>query len=85
MAKAKAKDTASPTSHDSPSREPSSLVNAPSAEQLKFAIRCIRNVTGCGDIEAKTRIEALDPSIVITIADLEKDGKRREAIAHIYS
>lgn len=57
----------------------------PSTEQLKLASRCIRNVTGCGQLEADARLSKLDPDLVIQIAELERDGKRRDTIAIIYA
>lgn len=57
----------------------------PTAEQIKLASRCIRNVTGCGQIEADSRLSKLNPDSVIQIAELERDGKRRDTIDIIYS
>lgn len=57
----------------------------PTTEQRKLAIKAVCAILGCGSVDGATRVDEMDGAKVVAIADFEKDGKRREAVALLYS
>ena len=59
-------------------------VERASEEEHQFALRAIKDVTGCGDSDARARLAAMDAKTVSKIAAHEREGKRPEIVKILY-
>lgn len=59
--------------------------DAPTKSQLAAAIKCICAITGCGAVEATARAKQMTQADLLTVADCEESGRRRDAIPIIYA
>jgi hypothetical protein len=57
----------------------------PTAEQIKLAVRVITACTGCGRIDAESRVQSMGADRVGKLAALEKAGNRTEAVRMLYN
>lgn len=57
---------------------------AASAEDVQLAMRACQDITGCGEPEARRRIQAMSGKKVAEIAQLERDGKRSKIVAILF-
>lgn len=53
-------------------------------EQTTLATKCICAITGCGQLEAHSRLAKMPPEKVAKLAQLEAQDKRRDAIPILY-
>lgn len=57
----------------------------PTTEQRKLAVKAVCAILGCGSLDGQTRVDSMDGDKVVAIAELERSGKRRDAVALLYS
>lgn len=55
------------------------------AKQIALAVKCVCGVTGCGKLDAQTRVGLMGGEKVAKIAELEAAGKRKDAVKLLYS
>ena len=56
----------------------------PTAEQIKLAVISVCAITGCGRIDAESRVAKMAGSKLCKLAELEASGRRKEAVQILY-
>ena len=63
---------------------PAETSSGPTAQQIKLAVKVVIACTGCGKIDAESRVGVMGAIKVAKLAALEAAGKRAEAVKLLY-